>query len=99
LALFQSLLSRSNTAFCDSIRAGVDSYTWGSARDLVSSLTDYGDSSTPYLILAYSFNQTSLAHIGTETLIPWATFIQPSPTPTSTRFTDTESRGTQTPTG
>ncbi len=52
----------------DSIRAGVDSYTWGQQRDLVSTLTDYGQSVTPYYIGAYSSDQTSLAQTGTDTL-------------------------------
>ncbi len=52
----------------DSIRGGVDSYTWGSARDLVSTLTDFGDSATPYEIEAYSSDQTSLGQTGTDSL-------------------------------
>ena len=52
----------------DSILGGGDSYTWGSARDLVSTITDYGDAATPYLILAYSSDQTGLNQTGTDTL-------------------------------
>ncbi len=52
----------------DSILGGGDSYTWGSSRDLVSTITDYGDVATPYLILAYSSDQTGLNQTGTDTL-------------------------------
>ncbi len=52
----------------DSILGGGDSYTWGSSRDLVSTITDYGDAATPYLILAYSSDQVGLNQTGTDTL-------------------------------
>ena len=52
----------------DSILGGGDSYTWGSSRDLVSTITDYGQAATPYLIQAYSSDQTGLDQTGTDTL-------------------------------
>ena len=52
----------------DSILGGGDSYTWGSSRDLVSTITDYGQAATPYLVLGYSSDDVNLAQTGTDTL-------------------------------
>jgi hypothetical protein len=52
----------------DSIVAGCDTYTWASSRNLVSTLTDQGDSATPYVIKAYSSDDTNLAQTGSDTL-------------------------------
>ena len=53
----------------DSILGGCDTYTWGQSRNLVSTLTDYGDSATPYLILAFSSDIVNLNQTGSDTLL------------------------------
>ena len=52
----------------ESILGGRDTYTWGIERDLVSTLTDYGDAATPYLIKAYSSDLVDLSQTGSDTL-------------------------------
>ena len=52
----------------DSILGGCDTYTWGTSRDLDSTLTDYGDGATPILVEAYGWDYVNLGETGSSTL-------------------------------
>jgi len=52
----------------DSILGGCDTYTWGTSRDVDTSVVDSGDSATPYYIQGHAWDDVNLAETGSSTL-------------------------------
>src|SRR5271169_6476285 len=52
----------------DSIVGGCDTYTWGDARDLDSTITDSGTTTSPIQVQAYGYDYLNLTETGSSTL-------------------------------
>ena len=52
----------------DSILGGCDTYTWGYDRDLAATVTDSGDSATPFYVSGYYWDDDNNGDTGSSTL-------------------------------